>query len=95
MTYDGEDIRSGRRPLGFIRTPYLTKEQIEKEGWVNTEEGDNIYTRKGPYELSTITLIQDGKTTMFLVVARDGKAVYSGQCPSINEFRKISKLLGI
>lgn len=78
-----------------IRTPYLTYEQIEKEGWTTTEEDGDSYTRKGLYEVSTITLDQDGKITIFLVMVRDGKSVYTGQCPSVNEFRKICKLLGI
>lgn len=85
---------------GYIRTPYLTKEQIENEGWKSTNNS-NKFTH--PVEVS-LELNYDFDTHYLwityprYIVDEDiyYKAnKYVGKCPSINEFRKICKLLEI
>lgn len=77
-----------------LRTPYLTKEQIEKEGWKfvfqgqwdtfqSFEKGDNLY----------MTFYNQQRT--ITIVKGNGYTIYSGSCPSINEFRTIMKFLNI
>lgn len=81
----------------YIRTPYLTKEQIEKEGW-------EFY----PNNLRCLCFKQDDYHLYFFNQDNNHKIkigkgtppmwmnyYYYGHCPSINEFRKIVKLLGI
>lgn len=91
----------------FIRTMYLTKEQIVSEGWQYKREYSNIFhfelgnvwdgkTKGGFLEYNIqskilkITLKEVGEYTM------DGPKIsirFNGCCPSINEFRKICKLV--
>jgi hypothetical protein len=94
---------------GRIRVPYLTKEQIEKEGWKyysTLSEGD------GELKDSTTTAYvykKDGFTCRFSVVDRTIslyakpinndewwiRIIFRGECKDINTFRYICKLLGI
>ena len=70
---------------GDVRTPYLTREQIEAEGW---EVFDNISYRKGSWHF----------TLGFPLISINnfkGFGCFSGSCPSINELRLIQKLLNI
>lgn len=80
---------------GLIRTKFLTKEDIIREGFGITEtppilEG-NIYFYS-PNKLSGIYYTQFKRLDLS---AMDENTIYSGKCPSINEFRKITKWLGI
>lgn len=91
-----------------IRTPYLTKEQIEAEGWIFKREYNNILN----FETSNIWnesikggfLEYDTITKNLKITTKDGgynqdgpncSVKYNGKCPSINEFRTICKLLNI
>jgi hypothetical protein len=76
--------------MGFIRIPYLTKEQVEAEGWkCITKRGDPCFT-KDNFELvlctedHTINLGEDRNYPF-----------YYGECKDINTFRWICKLLKI
>jgi hypothetical protein len=81
-----------------IRTPYLTKEQIEAEGWeikynhdvlVGFQKGEGMYPVLAEYNTESHHLtIRTGSWY-------PEETIYYGKCPSINEFRKICKLLGI
>lgn len=83
-----------------LRTPYLTKEQIETEGWkIKTE-----YTGKFRFvfEKGNSWLAWNPEENMMTIMPIDpskefyGHSVrYAGGCPSINEFRTICKLLSI
>jgi len=73
-----------------IRTPYLTKEQIEAEGWVEIHAG---FFKKGDFLMSNITNFNG-------IIIRKGswypeETKYSGECKDINTFRYICKLLKI
>lgn len=91
-----------------LRVPYLTKEQIEAEGWkylavYGSDKNDDYTiifekkTDKYKYELSfhsynTLILIEQLRETQFKTVREN---FFKGDCKDINTFRKICKLLGI
>jgi hypothetical protein len=113
----GPDISEDHKPLLRFRTPYLTKEKIEAEGWienksrwlndkqrvawtpdyeVETSYGSlRVYVRKldAVYEEITLEKYVRGGDGPFQLSSKS--VAYSGPCPSINEFRKICKLIGI
>lgn len=74
---------------GLTRTPYLTKEQIEAEGWKYEwwEKGTRNWS-KGDIVLTTF----DGFDRIKINYPGTYQ-LFDGKCPSINEFRKICKLL--
>lgn len=87
--------------LGVYRTPYLTKEQIEAEGWkfklnIYSDEFGNgwvIELLKGDYYFS---FNQDYIAHIYKWSSKEGSStLFTGNCPSINEFRTIIKLLNI
>jgi len=93
-----------------IRTYYLTKEQIEAEGWKHIGEnllscGRQDFTKTIIYENKEreleLSLYNDKTITIILselFSCDDGcgpEYLYQGSCPSINEFRFICKLLKI
>lgn len=75
-----------------IRTPYLTREQIEKDGWsFNKDNYGSLEFSNWDYEMSYRSV------TRILNIIKGGSKppteLYYGKCPSINEFRKICKLV--
>lgn len=90
-----------------IRTPYLTKEQIEKEGWVEDIDHPifsgslSIKNDKATYWLrmidkTNIRIIRYTKPDHNNIWKMQQRStIYDGDCPSINEFRQITKLLNI
>ena len=81
-----EDVIS-RIKTNEIRTQYLSKEQIEAEGWVIDK---HFNFSKNNYTLHHHTRYGKGIT----IYNNDGR-IYDGDCPSINEFKFICKLLNI
>lgn len=78
-----------------IRTPYLTEEQIEAEGWIKT--GDREFIKKN-YKVTFANDKNYDNTTRILLrfwSAAIKETMFLGDCPSINEFRTICKLLNI
>ena len=87
-----------------FRTKYLSKEDIESEGWVYSKESNSFI-----YDIKNIdsiyyTLIITGDKNRFgfktIEIQSTGSwntsTIYYGKCPSINEFRYITReLLGI
>ena len=69
---------------GILFTPYLTKEQIEAEGW--TSFGKCAYSHPDGY-----ILIID----QYLIEIRNSIILFHGECKDINTFRYITKLLRI
>lgn len=110
-------IEDGHEISEFIRTPYLTKEQIEKEGWVKLDNKFNDTQRIvhiPDYELKTefgslrLYIPDLDKVYEDIRIEKYTKGnpndvwsmssfytIYRGLCPSINEFRQITKLLNI
>lgn len=93
---------------GFLFTPYLTKEQIEAEGWseitnesfykgmltLEKENGHTFYCaiRKNKNLLISQYIPSDPNELWSMSMK---STVYDGKCPSINEFRTICKLIGV
>lgn len=94
-----------------LRTPYLTKEQIEAEGWKELSYKSGKYDGRLAWEKGNYFLIlyEDNNTKLkgrIVIMLKDvtldpyteftsNGQVYLGKCPSINEFRTICKLLNI
>lgn len=90
-----------------IRTLYLTKEQIEGEGWKIKATfliADYAPTGRDTYQYMFIKgdfqLIYGNPDDQTSLIVRKGEwypdnTVFKGTCPSINEFRTICKLLNI
>lgn len=84
-----------------IRVPYLTKEQIEAEGWIIINENNPTYYRKKledhlPYDYQWIIIDFENHYVNFLQsdTHYDGSK-FCGECKDINTFRYICKLLNI
>lgn len=87
-----------------IKTPFFSKEGIEKEGWeyINypSAEGPSFkkdifncqLLAKGNINSSNAGVTKDATITFWTT---SGDVIFLGECPSINEFRKITKLLNI
>ncbi len=80
-----------------LRTPFLTKEQIEGEGWNYVEtlnnEGNPLFFKKD--KLVLIYWNTTRKTMMYVDDYPREHMLFRGVIPSINEFRTIIKLLNI
>jgi hypothetical protein len=76
----------------MFRVPYLTKEQIEKEGWefIWAHPGE-LQFRKNGNQIAFNFL----KYTLLIQIGSDDSFSYKGECKDINTFRYICKLLGI
>ena len=75
---------------GMYRTPYLTKEQIESEDWIFTQQiGNTLFFKKKDFELTF--------NTNRIEINNFGEydLGYWGNCKDINTFRYICKLLEI
>lgn len=81
----------------LIRVPYLTKEQIENEGWINItynfqelplfvgeKRGENYYK-----------LTYNYWNHLLAIIDIEDNYLFSGECKSINELHYICKLLNI
>jgi len=95
---------------GIVKTPYLTKEQIEAEGWkienvlIQDDDDNDMFSTgfvKDIDENHWYELFFQGDKIFIQYkwyrnsVTQLCRTVYYGKCPSINEFRTIQKLLGI
>ncbi len=90
--------------LSGIRVPYLTKEQIEAEGW-EIEEGHTgqFYRKKGEFEIyrmshyNTKTGDEELELKLLIYTIQNEQSVflYKGDYKSINEFRTLMKWLNI
>jgi hypothetical protein len=87
---------------GYVRVPYLTKEQIEAEGWEECTLNDNeqallLFSKNG-YDLR---IYEDYIYRFSEVMVGAGmmpcwdKVLFEGKCKDINTFRTICKLLNI
>lgn len=92
-----------------LRTLYLTKEQIENEGWEYSANYEALENSKYPDELGFLIEFEEGKrqylayynpSNLKLKIEKIINCgvegwIYQGKCPSINEFRTIMKFLEI
>lgn len=93
--------------LGRIRVPYLTKEQIEVEGWEyqTTNKIRNWYEIESPenggnwygYYIYKAQLIHDSEMKYvkisFCFDCANWETVFEGECKDINTLRSVMKLL--
>jgi hypothetical protein len=81
----------------YIRVPYLTKEQIEAEGWTDDTASFQKPELFVAYQNSSTwrKLVYRFSDNMLQIVEVDDSYIYSGNCKDINTFRKITKLLKI
>jgi hypothetical protein len=79
-----------------IRVPFLTKEDIEKEGWENIEEIDDAGAFEAEKNLGATDYRLCWTFDKILSVYEYGNdCIYRGDCRCINDFRTICKLLNI
>lgn len=71
-----------------IRVPYLTKEQIEADGWFH-RENTNIFIK------GKIGLAYNFDKHLICIGYENGHILFNGECKDINTFRYICKLLKI
>jgi hypothetical protein len=95
----------------IYRTLYLTKEQIEAEGWETTDEGVDSRGEKILYKnckkdlnifnLKYYLIFNEIEKSLNIYMRKSlfddsiTSNLYNGECKDINTFRKIIKLLGI
>lgn len=95
---------SSRIKKNEIRTPYLTKEQIEVEGW--RFEGGQLVSwgarefridinEHSWYECTLYPDVHNVIITRYDVNGDDDNQLFNGECKDINTFRYICKLLKI
>jgi hypothetical protein len=77
----------------IIRVPYLTKEQIEAEGWKETSI--NHYTKKDIFLKVYIGYLHDDILSFRISIYNAEGTLFKGECKDINTFRKLCKLLHI
>lgn len=83
------------------RTLYLTKEQIEAEGWKESEVDKLLH--KDRYKTQFAIVYTDDKKYIFLHIVHENQSekdlkapqYFAGRCNDINAFRYITKLLNI
>jgi len=91
---------------GKIRVPFLTKEQIESEGWILKSDHEHypIFTKIiGEYEFYELLFSLVGNKNISIHYVNNSPnnefieddCIFKGNIPSINEFRYICKLLNI
>ena len=98
--HDFDESVFDRAMLSEIRVPYLTKEQIEAEGWEITARE----VKEPPYKVDWINA-KKGEHTLWINLAMHNSMhlgisdniynVYRGHCKDITTFRYICKLLNI
>ncbi len=93
FTFNG-DLRNGQGiPLDFLKTSYLTKEDIEKEEWIINSESlffKSNYTMTKDKDIYTI--IDDNENISYETL---GGVIFKGKIKCVNEFRKLIKMLEI
>ncbi len=85
-----------------FKVPYLTKEQIEAEGWKHIG-GKLLSVAEQHYVKSTyrVSYSIDSKKIKFFIADPDeiinyeDECIFNGECKCINQFRLITKLLCI
>ncbi len=80
--------------VGFARVPYLTKEQIEGEGWEPARENPVFHYKRVMHSKQTLVLTHMNNT-IWIDDKERGQILSGCSCNDINTFRMVCKLLGI
>lgn len=82
-----------------LRVPYLTKEQIEAEGWKELKRELDGFGKYSYFQKETKHITFQEKEHILEIhndeAYSDHQTWYEGECKDINTFRQIMKLLGI
>ena len=93
------DIKIYTLPKDIYRVPYLTKEQIEAEGWKVVGSNNQFdYFTKDKYKLEFLINGYGGEDTVPYTISMGEDLYYpcyNGQCKDVNTFRWLCKLLKI
>ena len=89
------EIAINRIKKSAIRVPYLTKEQIEAEGWQVIGEDAFIKPINAMCEFIMRWDTDDDSIIIEKHLMDYCVNIYSGTCRCVNDIRQISKLLGI
>jgi|HubBroStandDraft_2_1064218.scaffolds.fasta_scaffold404533_2 hypothetical protein len=81
--------------MGNLRTPYLTHEQIDKEGWEFVHQGAMDTFQQFEKKDQNVWMYFYNQQKTITIIKGNSYPIYSGSCPSINELRTIMKLLNI
>lgn len=76
-----------------VRTLYLTEDQIKKEGWKQWADRNHIFDKTIDNEKYQLQYQFDNHWAM--IFDNDAKYVFRGFIKSINEFRKVMKMIAI
>lgn len=88
--------KGGKGMLGIYRTPYLTKEQIEKKGWKLVWNEGVFDSEEFSFEYKNYFLQFCPERNNNISIYRVGKdKIFSGKIKCINQFRNILKYLCI
>lgn len=96
----GDDLNYIQDGSWKVRVPYLTKEQIEAEGWIHFQNS----TFKGKYEpmydmefwMKGVSMYYRWDINRMQITTNAGlRTWFHGECKDINTFRYICKLLNI
>lgn len=95
----GHDLEHTFRE-GKVRVPYLSKEQIEAEGWIPITEGniDQWYRDDKHLALKLYYNLGPKQDKIIIRIWQEishGNQLFLGECKCINTFRYICKLIGI
>jgi hypothetical protein len=87
---------------GEVRVPFLTKEQIEAEGWkYKSKSIDLWFEKEGNFDMLSWTAyravlqygLHDHRLRIYMEDCGNEHTVFEGICPDINTFRTIIKLV--
>lgn len=92
INWERKETDNFRPNLGSYVVPYLTKEQIEKEGWKCFAE--NKETTVWAASKNGYSFITDS-TLILSIINKTNQCLFRGQCKDINTLRYITKLLNI
>ena len=78
---------------GIVRVPYLSKEDIQAEGWELEEQGKGVqYYRKGKY---TLEFDSRDHSVEIQFNGYEDKIRFCGKIKNASEFKRILKMIGV
>lgn len=94
----------GRVANSKVRTPYLTKKQIQNEGWEFTGKTIDLWFKKeGEFNMGSWTSCKiimhygphDKRLYIDAIDTGESTPIFRGTCKDVNELRFITKLINI
>ena len=87
----------GKPDFTKLRTPFLSNEDIQKEGWEILKDSEDYFDlyKGSPVIFQCRQYILKYSTHFLISIENEYFTKYVGECKSINEFRKLIKWLNI